>query len=114
VKKKLNKYLSVIILTFNESVHIKRCIENVKKLTDNIFIVDSFSDDKTYQLAKKYKIKFIKRKFKNHSDQLNWSIKKLNLKTPWIMRLDADEYLEKKLIDEIKKKFLIYLIISMV
>ena len=104
MKKKLNKYLSVIILTFNESVHIKRCIENVKKLTDNIFIVDSFSDDKTYQLAKKYKIKFIKRKFKNHSDQLNWSIKKLNLKTPWIMRLDADEYLEKKLIDEIKKK----------
>jgi glycosyltransferase involved in cell wall biosynthesis len=104
MKKKLNKYLSVIILTFNEDIHIKRCIESVKKLTDNIFIVDSFSNDKTYQIVKRYKINFVKRKFKNHSDQLNWAIKKLNLKTVWIMRLDADEYFEPKLIHEINKK----------
>ena len=43
---------SIIIPTFNEEIHIKRCVENAKKLTANVFVVDSFSTDQTIELAK--------------------------------------------------------------
>jgi glycosyltransferase involved in cell wall biosynthesis len=43
--------LSVIILTYNEGIHIRRCIENIKSIAKNIFVVDSFSTDKTIEIA---------------------------------------------------------------
>lgn len=44
--------LSIVIPTFNEEVQIERCVENAKRLTANVFVVDSFSTDKTIELAK--------------------------------------------------------------
>lgn len=44
--------LSVIILTYNEEIHIRRCLENVSDIAKDIFIIDSFSTDKTLEIAK--------------------------------------------------------------
>jgi glycosyltransferase involved in cell wall biosynthesis len=35
--------ISVIILTYNEEIHIGRCIENIRPVAREIFVVDSFS-----------------------------------------------------------------------
>ena len=43
--------IAVIILAFNEENHIERCIENVKQFASEIFVVDSFSTDKTREIA---------------------------------------------------------------
>jgi glycosyltransferase involved in cell wall biosynthesis len=43
--------LSVVILTFNEEIHIKRCIESLLPIAKNIFIVDSYSNDKTVEIC---------------------------------------------------------------
>ena len=43
--------LTVIILTYNESLHIARCLQNVKPLAQRIIVVDSCSQDDTVSLC---------------------------------------------------------------
>jgi len=57
--------LSVIILAFNEEIHIRRCIENVKEIALEIFVVDSFSSDQTVQLAVKSGARVYQNKWEN-------------------------------------------------
>ena len=45
--------LSVIILTYNEEIHIRRCLENVKQFASKVYVVDCFSIDRTAQIAKR-------------------------------------------------------------
>lgn len=96
--------ISVIILTFNEEKHIRRSIQSVRSISDDIIIVDSFSSDNTINISKKLKAKIFKNKFINQSKQFNWALNNIKIKNNWILRLDADEYLSKNLIKEIKKK----------
>jgi glycosyltransferase involved in cell wall biosynthesis len=94
--------ISVIILTYNEELHIKRSIENVKKFTDQIFIVDSFSTDKTIFIAKELGVSIYQNKWENnYAKQFNWALDNLPIKTKWVLRLDADEYLTSELIEEL-------------
>ena len=44
--------VSVIILTYNEKIHVERCIQNAKKFAKDIYLVDCFSDDGTVEIAK--------------------------------------------------------------
>lgn len=100
-----NISITVLILTYNEELHIKRCIESVKSVAKDIFIVDSFSNDKTIEIAEKLRAKVFKNKWENnHAKQFNWGLENLPIKTEWILRLDADEYLTPELINEIKEK----------
>lgn len=101
--KNLSNLLTFIILTKNEELNINRCIKNLKPISKNIIIVDSFSTDKTKLIAKKNKIRFYQNKFINQGKQFNWALKNIKIKTEWIMRIDADEYLSNGLISEIKK-----------
>ena len=61
--------ISVIILTYNEEIHIERCLNNAKKFAKEIFIVDSFSTDKTVEIATEMGVKVYQHPFKNHSAQ---------------------------------------------
>lgn len=98
--------LTVIILTYNEEIHIRRCIENVEPIARDIFIIDSFSTDKTLEIAKGYrKVHILQKKWENnHAKQFNWGLENADIKTKWVLRLDADEYLTPELIDELKGK----------
>ena len=96
--------LSVIILTFNEEIHIERLLKNIGDWADEILIVDSFSTDKTLEIAKKYGVKIFQHKFENQAQQFNWALDNLDIKNKWILRLDADEYLTEELKNEIAEK----------
>lgn len=96
--------VSVIILTFNEEIHIKRLLENIGGWADEIFIVDSFSADNTLEIARQYGIKIVQHKFENQAQQFNWALDNLEIKNEWILRLDADEYLTEELKKEISEK----------
>jgi len=88
--------ITAIILTYNEEIHIDRCIKSISKFVDEIFIIDSFSNDNTIKKARKYKkVKIFKRQFIHQADQMNWALKNLQFKTDWIFRIDADEYIYK-------------------
>lgn len=49
--------ITAIILTYNEEIHIRRCLENVKQFAKRIIVVDCFSKDKTCEIAKKWERK---------------------------------------------------------
>lgn len=93
--------ISVIILTYNEEIHIERLLKNISDWADEVFIVDSFSTDKTLEIAKQYGAKIVQHPFENQARQFNWALDNLEIKNDWILRLDADEYLTEELKEEI-------------
>lgn len=86
--------ISAIILTFNEEQHIERCINSLKSIVDEIVIVDSYSTDKTLAIAKKLGAKVFQNSWKNYATQFNWGLQNCNIKSDWVWRIDADEYVE--------------------
>lgn len=98
--------ISVIILTYNEELHIQRCIERIKSVVRDVYIVDSYSTDKTIEISKSLGAHIYQNKWdSNYARQFNWALDNLPITTSWVLRLDADEYLYPDLIDEIHEKF---------
>lgn len=94
--------ISVLILTYNEEVHIQRCLENVRSFAKEVIIIDSYSTDNTIEIAKKYGAIILQNKWENnYAKQLNWGLQHAPIDTQWILRLDADEYLLPELIEEL-------------
>lgn len=97
--------ITVIILTYNEEIHIKRCLENVRNFASKVYVIDSFSNDKTVEIAKEMGAEVVPHKWPgNQAEQFNWALRNIQIDTEWVFRLDADEYLLPELIDEIKQK----------
>ena len=98
--------LSVIILSYNEEIHIRRCLDNINSIAKDIFIIDSYSTDRTLDIAKEYeKVKILQHQWPgNQATQFNWALTHLSINTQWVLRLDADEYLLPELIAELREK----------
>ena len=95
---------TAIILTFNESIHLERCVKSIQNYFNQIYIIDSFSTDQTKEIAQKLPVIFLENKFINHSQQFNWALKKIDKNTSWVLRIDADEYITNALGVEISTK----------
>lgn len=95
--------VSAIILTYNESINIKDCINSVVEFVNEIIIVDSFSADNTLEIAKNYTPNIYQNKFVNQSKQFIWTLANTRITNDWILRLDADERWTKEGFDELKK-----------
>ena len=98
--------LTVIILTYNEELHLSRCLESVLQLTPNIVVVDCFSKDRTLEIAQTFGARVLQRAWDgSHSTQVNWALNQLTqlpIQTEWVMRIDADEVLTQDLVSQIK------------
>lgn len=93
---------SVIILTYNEELHIERCIRNLQKVCTRIYVVDSFSTDRTCEIARKCGAEVLQHTYVNQAQQFQWALDNCPIQTEWTMRMDADEYLTEELIDEMQ------------
>jgi glycosyltransferase involved in cell wall biosynthesis len=94
--------LSVAIATHNEEANIGRCLESVKEIADEIIIVDGESEDKTAEIAKSFGAKvFVVPNQSNFHINKQMSFERVS--GDWILYLDADEEVSKKLADEIVK-----------
>jgi glycosyltransferase involved in cell wall biosynthesis len=89
--------ISIIILTHNEEANLPMTLVSLESLNADIFIVDSGSTDNTVSIAEKAGCYVVNRQWKTYSEQLNWAIENLPIKTQWVMRLDADERLTPEL-----------------
>lgn len=89
--------LTAIILTFNEQLHIRRCIENVRRVASHVVVVDSGSTDDTVAIARSLGATVMANPFVNHAIQFNWALDHAPIETEWVMRLDADEFLDETL-----------------
>lgn len=93
--------LTTIILTYNEELNIEECIESVKKISKRIIVIDSFSNDKTVEIAKNMGAEVYINKFITHAKQFKYGLEIANIKTKWVFRIDADERLTIESADEI-------------
>ena len=96
--------IAAIVLTFNEEKHIARCLTNLAKVTDEVFVIDSGSQDNTVQIAKSHGATVLTNPWINHASQLQWAIENITSSAEWFIRLDADEYLNEELINELNGK----------
>jgi glycosyltransferase involved in cell wall biosynthesis len=100
----LKQDISVLILTFNEEPHIERCIKSLQPFTEDIFIVDSYSTDKTVVIAESLGAKVYQNKWVNYAVQYQWGLDNCPIETKWVMRMDSDEYILPELVEEINTK----------
>lgn len=96
--------ITVVILTFNEELHIERAIKCVAPIVSEIFVVDSFSKDRTVEISKSLGAIVLQNKFINQAKQFQWALDNAPITGEWIMRLDADEIIEADLLEELTKK----------
>lgn len=96
--------LVAIILTYNEELHIARCIKSLNGVADKVYIVDSYSTDSTIKIAKNLGAKILQHQWSDHSRQFNWALDNIDNNATWILRIDADEYLSDELKNEISQK----------
>ena len=98
--------ITTIILTYNEELHIRRCLENVCAFSKKVYVIDSPSTDETVEICKEFpNVEVVVHKYPgNQAEQFNWALDNVQIDTEWILRLDADEYLLPELVKELWEK----------
>lgn len=90
---------SVYILTYNEELDIAPCIESALQ-SDDVIVVDSFSSDRTVEIAQSYPVRVVQHKFESHGRQRTWMLREIETKHDWAYLLEADERLTPELFQE--------------
>lgn len=96
--------LAVVILTHNEELHIARALGSIAAVAREIYVIDSFSSDRTVEIAKSLGAAVLQNAFVNHAKQYQWAMDNAPIKSKWVLRLDADEIIEPDLRAEIESK----------
>lgn len=95
--------LTAIILTYNEEKNIEHCINSIKGIAKRIVVIDSFSTDKTVELAEQLGAEVFQHEFVNQAKQYIYGVEVADIKTKWIFRIDADERLTVESAKEIEQ-----------
>lgn len=98
--------LTTIILTYNEELHIRRCLENVCPFSKKVYVIDSPSTDRTAEICREFpNVEVVVHQYPgNQAEQFNWALDNCEIGTEWVLRLDADEYCTHELIREMQEK----------
>lgn len=95
--------VTAIVLTYNEEIHISRCLENLNQFCKKVYIIDCYSNDNTKNIATSLGAEVIEHAWPgNQAEQFNWAVDNIKIDTEWVLRLDADEYLLPELIEELR------------
>lgn len=95
--------LSVVVLTRDEEVNLPQCLQSLRPLVPAVFVVDSGSTDRTIEIARAAGCEVVHHGFVTYADQFNWALQNLPIRTPWVMRLDADERISPELAAELRE-----------
>lgn len=94
--------ITPLILTYNEALNIGRTLDQLR-WADDIVVVDSFSDDETLEIVSLYpQTRLQQRRFDSFAGQCNFALEQADIRTEWVMSLDADYVLTDELIEELK------------
>jgi len=93
---------TVILLSFNSQDTLGATLARARLLSDEIFVVDSFSSDGTVALAESFGASVVSHAFENYGAQRNWAIDNLPITGKWQLHLDADEVMDDELVAAIK------------
>ncbi|MEO0827961.1 MAG: glycosyltransferase family 2 protein [Cyanobacteria bacterium J06635_15] len=91
--------VSIFILTHNEARDIAACIESAL-VSDDVIVVDSFSCDRTVEIARQYPVRIVQHSFESHGRQRTWMLETVSTKYDWAYILEADERMTPALFEE--------------
>jgi glycosyltransferase involved in cell wall biosynthesis len=92
--------ISIFILTLNEENNIEECLKSVA-FSNDIVVLDSYSQDQTVQKAKALGASVYQRNFDNWASHQNWAMANISFKNNWVFYLDADERMTPQLKKEL-------------
>lgn len=93
--------ISVLIFTKNEQQDLPACLASVA-WCDDVQVLDSFSTDRTVELARSAGARVTQRAFDNWAAHQNFAARELVFKHPWVLHLDADERVTTRLAEELR------------
>ncbi len=103
VKKSVVTEISACMITFNNSRTVEKALQSVSSWVSELIVVDSFSTDGTFEIARRYATLCEQRQWPGFRDQYNYCISKA--KNDWVLFLDADEEVSPELAEEIRQRF---------
>ncbi|MES2691256.1 MAG: glycosyltransferase family 2 protein [Bacteroidota bacterium] len=93
--------ISAVIITFNESNNIARCIRSLSGIADEIIVSDSYSTDDTVKIAAELGAKVILHRFSGYGATKNNAND--HAQYDWILSVDADEEPDEQLSQSIAR-----------
>ncbi len=81
---------SVLMLTFNEEANLRRSLPGLSGWAPDIVIVDSFSTDRTLEIAREFGARVFQNKFTGHAAQWLWGMRNVPFANDWIFMHDPD------------------------
>jgi glycosyltransferase involved in cell wall biosynthesis len=94
--------VSVLVPTLDEELNLPECLDSVS-WADQIFVVDSFSHDRTIEIARAHGAEVTQHVFESYSRQKNWALDTLPFRNDWVLIVDADERVTPELRCEIER-----------
>lgn len=89
--------VAVVMISLNEGHNMEAVLRNLSGWAQEVYLVDSYSRDDTVDIALRYGVHVVQRRFRGFGDQWNFALDKLPINTPWTMKLDPDERLSEEL-----------------
>ena len=93
--------VSVLVPTLDEELNLPECLDSVD-WADEVFVVDSFSHDRTVEIARERGAHVVQHPFESYSRQKNWALDTLPFRNDWVLIVDADERVSPELRCEIQ------------
>jgi glycosyltransferase involved in cell wall biosynthesis len=93
--------VTAIVLTLNEEANLPDCLDSLSGWVQEVIVVDSGSTDATVRIARERGARVEEHPFENYGAQRNWALDKLEIRTPWVLNVDADERVTVELRDSI-------------
>lgn len=87
--------ISAVIITRNEEDRLPDALASLRGVADEVVVVDSYSDDRTMEIARASGARVLQRRFENYGQQKNFAMEQAG--NEWILNLDADERVSPEL-----------------
>ena len=94
--------ISVLILTKNEEQDLPGCLESLR-WSDDVHVFDSYSTDRTVEIAEQSGAHIVQRHFDNWASHQNWALANISFRYPWIFYIDADERVTPQLVSSLRQ-----------
>lgn len=89
--------VAIVMISLNEGHNMRGVLENLAGWAQEVFLVDSCSQDATVDIALEFGVHVVQRRFRGFGDQWNFALNELPIRSPWTMKVDPDERLTEEL-----------------
>ena len=80
--------VAVVMISLNEANNMEAVLENLKGWAQEVFLVDSYSQDETVDIALRHGVQVVQRGFHGFGEQWNFALEQLPITAHWTMKLD--------------------------